>query len=147
MKKSTILLLLCLFLLPVLSGCGNYRETEKNKLIAISSPGDNDGSNLNIMTDRLAELCTEGGYRLHYEMSIKTPEIQNQQLKNMTCDHPSAYVIAWPEDAEIKCFAGRKAVYATGVPVILMDLDAAERDPEKEAQRLYKEVVAAAGEN
>ena len=38
--------------------------TEKNKLIAISSPGDNDGSNLNIMTDRLADLCTEGGYRL-----------------------------------------------------------------------------------
>lgn len=148
MKKISIILILCLCLLPVMTGCGNSgRTTERNKLIAISSPGDNDGSNLNIMTDRLADLCTEGGFRLHYEMSIKTPEIQNAQLKNMTCDHPSAYVIAWPEDADVKCFAGKKAVQATGVPIILMDLDAAEADPEKEAQRLYAEVLKIVEEN
>lgn len=147
MKKFAILLVFCLCLLPVLSGCGGGRMTEKNKLIAISSPGDNDGSNLNIMTDRLADLCTEGGYRLHYEMSHLMPEVQNAQLKNMTCDHPAAYVIAWPEDADVKCFAGKKAVQATGVPVILMDLEAAEADPEAEAQRLYAEVVQAAGVN
>jgi hypothetical protein len=38
-------------------------------------------------------------------------------------------------------------VQATGVPVILMDLEAAEADPEAEAQRLYAEVVRVAGVN
>ncbi len=146
MKRLPIILLTCLLL--ALTGCGQGgMSTEGNKLIAIASPGANDGSNLNAMTDRLAELCIEGGFRVHYEMSGNAGAAQNGQLKNMVAEHTSAVVLAWTDDAEAACFAACKALSASGTPVILMDLDAAEADPEAEAQRLYAEVLEAVSEN
>ena len=143
MKKLPILLL-CL--LVVLTGCGGGMTTENNKLIAVASPGGNDGSNLNTMTDRLAVLLGENGFRVHYQMSGNVGEAQNGQLKNMVAEHASVIVLAWTDDAESACFAARKAISASGTPVILMDLDAAEADPEAEAQRLLGEVLAEVSE-
>ncbi|MCR5295039.1 MAG: hypothetical protein K6E30_07715 [Lachnospiraceae bacterium] len=139
--KAIRILIFSALLLTLLSGCGDASfTTDRNPLIAIASRGENDGGGLNVMTNRLQDLCIEAGFRTHYEMCGNVGQIQNAQLKNMVANHPAALAVLFASDAAA-IDAGRKAVQAAGIPVILIDPIRAEEDPKGEADRVFQEIL------
>lgn len=131
----TILIIFC----AALSGCGRkVTSIEYRKIVGMALPGSDDDSAVTQMARILETKISADNVWVDFELAGEVSEAQIFQLRNMIANNTDIIVISYVDGVQEDDVT--VSLRAANIPVVLIDVAAAEKDPEQEAERLAQEI-------